>query len=353
MVSWTARRSRKQFRREGQPLAPNTDVAGKNVYAFRRFVPAQYPPLRVFKGRAIRHEGSYEPIELKSIAAFSRFLGAQYPPLRVFKGRIIRREGLYDPAKDLQLPDRLWRFLRAQYPPLRVFKGRHFRQYGQEPQWLKYTEEMHGSYRVADTTLEQYEIYIGEDANPDFSAAPAGTSASLPFSQGITPPGAGDTDFRATVRFRNRHNLISLNQYFRSFIVDSNGDLVLPDPSAPQDVALYNVAGLYVRVDATYYRHEDGENAADTWFLYWTDTGVDPNPALDTPIEIAIAPFGPFAQLRYLLGPFTGGEDIRVLVRVERAGDESTNVTVSQIDVPAKPATPGGRSFGGEEYEYR
>jgi len=321
MSSWTERKSRKQFRREGQPLAPNADVAGKNVNAFRRFLHAQDPPIKQLSAKHLRREGISEDIVV---------IPYQW---------LIRR------------------FVPAQFPPIEIFRGRSNRRNAKPPEWAKYDSQAGAYYRVADTTIELYELYIGEDgAEPDFTAAPDDTSASLPFSYALTPPGAGTKEYKATVRFRNRYNIISLNQYSRSFIIDDAGNLVTPDPSAPQDVALSDTTGLKVKVYANYYPDDDGDNSADKWRIWATDTGVDPDPADPVTAEIAMKLIMPRENLIYNLGPYAKGADVRVLIRTYRSGDttDDGNTTVYQHTVTSGPSDPSKINFfGGEQNEYR
>ena len=70
------------------------------------------------------------------------------------------------------------------------FHGRTIRRLAFSPQWIPYNQQLIGAYRVAGAA-GQYELYVGVDADPDFTAAPDQVSATLPFSYSVTPPGAG------------------------------------------------------------------------------------------------------------------------------------------------------------------
>ncbi len=312
------RKSRRDPRREGHSLAPDQRVAGKNTYAF------------------VRH------------------LRAKFPPIPELSGRHQRREGWFDPTPELQPPDRLRINLHQSPPNPNVTWGAASRSGGRPPAWIQYTQTISSKYRVADTTIAQYELYIGVGSEPDFTQVPDAASSTLPVTHALAAPASGTVLYRATTRFRNKYDLLSLNQYSRAFEIDSSGDEVLSDPSAPEDVTLGQEPSFSVLVSAVYWWHDDGDNKADAWLVYSTDTGVDPDPSSDTPEEVAMSLTFGREQLFLVVGGFAAGADVRVLVRTKRTGDGviSTNTVATQIDVEDVPATPDGRTFGGTRAEY-
>lgn len=286
------RKSRRQFQHPILPMDAWTPVAGKEVGPFRRVARGHFPPEVCLSGRQW-HDGPWA------------------------------RSGRLMPVP----------------PPFTLHSG-------QAP----------GYYRVADTTLEGYELYIGEDAEPNLAGSPDATSATLPFSHTITPPVAGQTDFRSVVRYRNRYNLVSQNQYSRSIVVDSGGDQVTAAPSSASDVQLRDGRGLRVIVEAVYMPDADGSDAADTWVIYYTDTGADPVPGVDSPVTETMRGVtgvaGPELRLLYNLGPFSAAADVRVIVRVKRSSDDEDDgsTSVVQHTVASLPVIPGGALFGGAQY---
>ena len=71
------------------------------------------------------------------------------------------------------------------------------------------------TYRVADDSLEQYELYVGEDAMPEFDASdqPVATGATFPVSWTPPTPSSGDTILLyAVTRKRNKYGLLDHNQ---------------------------------------------------------------------------------------------------------------------------------------------
>jgi len=318
MASWTHRKSRKQFRREAQPLAPNADTAGKTTSTFRRV------------------------------------LLAQFPPRETLVGRTIRRNGFYDASVYWMWPQQFRRVIIAPPRNEQDLRGAVRRRDAKPPQWIEYTQDVSGTYRVAGVV--SYELYVGSDAEPDFTGAADATSATLPFSHALAAPGAGETDYRATVIYENEYGLKSLNRYSRSFVIDDAGDQVTPDPTGPEDVSLRDGDELAVIVTATYRPDADGDNAADTWLVYATDTGADPVPGVDEPTEVAMRESTLTEYLNYSLGPYAAGADVRVIVRVMRSADDVTdgNTDVVQHDVTTVPASPGHTgAFGAGQFEYR
>jgi len=208
------------------------------------------------------------------------------------------------------------------------------------PTWIRYEQPVSGVYRVEG--VGQYELYVGVDANPDFTAAPAQTSAVKTFSYAVTPPGAGTKEYRLCLRYRSAYSVISLNQYNRRFTLDAAGDLVVPDPSGPEDLALIETGSLYLRVTAVYLlRTADGADAADCWDIYAT-TEVDPVPGVDSPTSVAMpSGYGPVG-LSYRIGPYSFGDEVHVIVRCRRSSDDAddgntdavVHIMESRLDSP-------------------
>ncbi len=64
-------------------------------------------------------------------------------------------------------------------------RGRHSRRIYKGPIWSSYTTAHLQGFRIADNSLTRYELFLGTDAQPDFTAAPVATSATLPFHHTI------------------------------------------------------------------------------------------------------------------------------------------------------------------------
>lgn len=208
-----------------------------------------------------------------------------------------------------------------------------FSQRRDPPVWstrLRFDGALRGQWRIEDTTLEQYELYRGVGASPDFTAAPWETSPTLPFAKALPV----STDNRLTVRYRNRHNLVSQNADETVFVLDGAGALAATAPAAPHLVICEAAADGDVRVQAFYNHAADGSNAADAWLIYQTSDGSDPDPAVDTPTEVAMAVAGSLVLLDRTAGGYADGLTIKTLVRTRRSGTpdvDSTNTTPSSV----------------------
>jgi hypothetical protein len=218
-----------------------------------------------------------------------------------------------------------------------------------------YNHNVRAWYRVANSDLALYELYIGVDAAPDFTAAPAATSATLPFSEAITPPGSGTNVLNYATRYVNQYGLSSFNEWAQSIEIDDNGDLVGSDVSAPINVTIESMAGGEVDITSQYPSAND-DDPADTWLYYLTTDGVDPDPDVDTPTEVLMTVqhlATPMRTYRHTFGPYAYGTTVKVIVRAKRSSDsvESDNVAVtSHVVTTQNPvrvnwpsvATPGG-----------
>lgn len=186
-----------------------------------------------------------------------------------------------------------------------------------------------------------YLLYQGTDTEPDFSGAADETFYTLPHT---TAAVAADHDYYNTVRYKNKYGLESQNTESEIIYVAADGSEAGTPPSAPEHIEVAAAAGGTVNVQAIYLPQGDGVNAADTWLIYATDTGVDPDPAVDSPTEVAMTDQRTRELLDWDSGAYADGADIRVLVRTRRSGTpdvDSTNVTIysatANTDGPATP----------------
>jgi hypothetical protein len=200
---------------------------------------------------------------------------------------------------------------------------------------VTYTETLREYYRLADTSKALYEVYVGTDAEPDFTAAAGGSGAALPLRVAGALPGSGTRTFKVTCCQRNAYNLRSFNRYSHAITIDSTGAEAAAAPSAPTDVSVSEVSGGYLSLQAKYCQHADTA-PADTWRIYTTGTGVDPDPATDTYTDVTMEAPASLWTSTYILdttvGPFAKNADVRVLVRSYRTSDTtaSTNTTATQ-----------------------
>lgn len=228
------------------------------------------------------------------------------------------------------------------------------------PKYIGYEQVYKQFYRVADDSLDRYELYQGEDQMPDFDASdqPVATSPTLPFSDTPPLPSSGSViDLYNVVRKRNKYNLLSHNQHPTIIQINDLGEEELGPLSAPEILSVTDEETYEIAVFARYPYGVD-RNEADTWELYIKE-GVDPDPDVDSPV--ATESFGaPGADYRwyiqYLSSSLTPGSTYHIMVVVKRSesGDtergESTVVqhTMAEtFDMDAETAS----LFGGQEFE--
>jgi hypothetical protein len=195
-----------------------------------------------------------------------------------------------------------------------------------------YTDTLKGGYRVADSSLDRYELFIGEDEAPDFLSAPAAVGA-LPLSAAIAP---GHTIHYA-VRKRNEFDLSSFNVLTESKTIDGDGEETTPLLTDPQVVSMVCGPGGTVEVRLRYSDLVDMV-PADTWRLYVTDDGTDPDPEIGTPEDTPMRQFGlarPQLETAIRLGPYVYGATVKVIARVysTELEEESQGETIQEIEV--------------------
>lgn len=192
-------------------------------------------------------------------------------------------------------------------------------------------------YRVADSSYDRYELYVGEDALPDFddSAQPVATNATLPFTYALTPPPpSGSTVFYCVVRKRNKYNLLSHNQWCQTFEIESDGTEILGPLSAPGNPKALPAPGSEVIACASYIAPDRYQ--ANRWMV-WAKEGSDPVPGVD--VELVDQEFksgGGSQFLQVNLGSFTPGSIVHILVGVER--DEDSELTTADVILHTIPA---------------
>ena len=212
-----------------------------------------------------------------------------------------------------------------------------------------YTLELRGRHRIADLDLEEYWVWHGAGAEPDTTGAPDYTSALLPVTSGAL--GAGQTHYFSTGR-RSRYALETRPLNSWRVILAGDGTAESWPPTAPVYVQVAAAAAGTVQIDFDYRAALDlAAYRADTWNIYITTTGVDPDPAVDTPTTQAMLGFlNEPERLRYTTGAYANGTDVRVLVRTYSSvtTEESTNTTVYQVT--AATGGPGAATSDGAFY---
>jgi hypothetical protein len=198
-----------------------------------------------------------------------------------------------------------------------------------------------GGFRVENVALEGYNVYIGENVQPDLTQNPTLFSSSLPISVPITPPGVGTKTVYVLITKQDLYGLESQNQFYSVFGIDTAGNLVLPPLAAPQDLRLFQMPGTSIRILASYPGYQTDKYKATQWRI-WTGT-TPPNPVTDPVYQVA-----PVSRiLATSIGPFTPGLKY-VTVGLFRADDSNSSPTITDsvvISTPPDTVTPVPSGF--------
>jgi len=198
----------------------------------------------------------------------------------------------------------------------------------------KYEGEIKGRYRSAQDAVDLYELYRGVDAMPDFDAAPWETFASFPHETAALD---ASHVYYFVLRKRNKYGVLSENTTPTIITIDAGGDQITNAPSNADHIELVQVAEMSANVSAIYNSRQD-DDPADTWLLYLTDSGANPNPAVDSPYEIPMAFEGGSSWLDYDYGPKPDGVTVKAIIRTRVSGysdadsDDSTIYSLAITD---------------------
>jgi hypothetical protein len=212
-----------------------------------------------------------------------------------------------------------------------------------------YWDEYRWEHPVAETALAVHRVHVGEDAVPDWDGTPDGSGASYPVNVSVALPGSGTKTINVTCRDQNAHGLIGLNTRYQTVVIDSSGNDVTPDLSDLLDVTLTNIAGGEVDLVASYDLGKDA-SPGDYARLYVTTDGTDPDPATDTPVDIALGVSNGLsanAVVEHVLGPYAYGTDVRVIARAYRSGDTTESGSTTVLQATVNTEAPAGVHGGG------
>lgn len=215
----------------------------------------------------------------------------------------------------------------------------------------RYANHIRDQHRVAKDSLETELLYRATaDAEPDLDGAAWETVASRPHE---TAALAYPAIYRFILAQRNKYGMITGHTDSWRVELDGAGDEVAVRPSDPEAVSIAAAGGGNFDVHAEYAYLADGTNAADTWLIYLTTGGGDPDPDLDTPTEVTMGKSGGRAVLDWTSSvPAADGVTGKVIVRTRRSGspdvDSNNTVIESAVSSTAGPAAPsaGNAYFG-------
>lgn len=207
--------------------------------------------------------------------------------------------------------------------------------------------ELSGASHVAENGIEGWVAWWGENADPDTTAEPDEFSATLPvqLAQVLT---AGSIWYLRVAR-RNQYGLISDVEDAKVFNIAGDASENPAAPEGPHIVTVTPYGNGGAVIEAVYFpgRETSTANRADAWLIYFTDDGTDPDPAVDTPIEVAMIPHNGPRRLTYTISTeYPEDTPIRVIVRTRRSGTpdaDSLNTAITQVLAnPCGPVRPTG-----------
>jgi hypothetical protein len=202
-----------------------------------------------------------------------------------------------------------------------------------------FTETAWGYWRVADTTLDRYELHIGTNAEPDITAAPNETFTALPYNTtaGFT---AGNTYYLVTNR-RNRYDLVSQSVQTSIVKVAAGPVAVAPTPSTPEIISLAAAAaGTMLVKGVHYYAADTAAQQANQWLVY-EKAGSAPVPGVDSPTVVTMNKTDGAAYLEHTTGAYGNGTVVYVLLRVRRSADTIDSASSATLNATASTVGPG------------
>lgn len=209
---------------------------------------------------------------------------------------------------------------------------------------VTYEKLSKGYYAVDQWALEEFQVFVGEDAPPDTDATPDASGGSFPLVVPVTPPVSGEKVLNVLVLGQNAWDLTSRNKRVHTLVIDDAGEDATSPLTVPEGITARVVPGGYVDVAAEYSPSQDA-SPADKWNLYIRTDGTDPVPSSDTPTQIDMGTGRTFTPNYYLadrLGPYPYNTDFRMIARTLRISDgaESTNTDVTQVTVDTYEPLP-------------
>jgi len=207
----------------------------------------------------------------------------------------------------------------------------------QSPGVITSQGQLRGAYQIAEASLPEVVVFISTDAIPDITGTPDKTIASFPGNVDSDAVSADDEYF-VVAQLQDAYGLRTRAFDIDSIIVGASFEELPVPPSGPSTVSAVPVAAGKVNIRAAYSRRQESPIpatanalAADTWLLYITTDGVDPDPDVDVPTEVAMNDDGNQEFLDFTTGAQTDQTEVKVIVRTRRSGTpdaDSTNTTV-------------------------
>lgn len=224
-----------------------------------------------------------------------------------------------------------------------------------------YAETLAGLFRIADDSLDRYELRLGTNAPPALSNAPVATSPTLPITySGLAVDG---TEYHVAIDRRNAWDVVA--QSIQATVIRTTADGgVRPAPAAPYSITWRPGAGGVFTLSAFYSRYSDQIydatatpprwiDNADAWLIYARYDGTDPDPDTDTPTVVAMTQVDNIESLAWTSAAKTAGTVGKVIVRTRRSasvsgeGDDVDSTNVDVYSATAATAGPTGNRLRG------
>jgi len=179
--------------------------------------------------------------------------------------------------------------------------------------------DLRGIARRGKASHRQYQLFVGQDAPPDFDAAPQDTAAAQEdLSYG---PLDADHTYYYEELYRNAYGLVAAPQETTRLPLDAEGDVLINPPSGPSDVGLLAQSDGTILVTARYFKSLDAAAAqANKWAIFLTADGTDPDPDVDEPVVETMSSSG---ILEYTTAAHLDETPIRCIVRARRDDGEN------------------------------
>jgi len=179
--------------------------------------------------------------------------------------------------------------------------------------------DLRGLARRGKVSHREFQLFVGQDAEPDFDSAPEDTAATL--EELAAGPLAVSHEYYVEALYRNAFGLVAAPQETTRFIIDADGDVVTNPPSGPSDVTLVAQSDGTVLVNARYAKGLDATAVqANKWAIFLTDDGTDPDPDVDVPETEDMADNG---ILEYTTDAYLDETPVKCIVRTRR--DDGVN----------------------------
>ncbi len=209
--------------------------------------------------------------------------------------------------------------------------------------FVTYNTSQFGNYRVQNTAIEGYVVWVGSGTIPDLTLSPTAFATTLPINVVLTPPGSGTLTYYILTRYQDSYGLVSQNSNYTTITIDSSGGLILPPIPIPLGLIAVPIAGGKIRILAQYPGYSSDKFPATLWQVFLGT--VAPDPSVD-PVVYSVAVSGPILTAN--LGSYAPGLYYVAVVLFRNTDSMQSPALTGTVTVPAPPAAPGSVHGGSE-----